>query len=37
MVSSGLSALVVHTLLNHRPFPVISDDEPVQIEIKPIL
>src|SRR4051794_15481839 len=37
VVAPGLPAITVHALLDHDPAAVIRDDEPVEIEIEPIL
>jgi hypothetical protein len=37
MVAAGLLAVAVHALLDNGPFPVISHEETVQVEIEAIL
>ena len=37
VIAPGLPAIAVHALLDHGPVSVISDDEAVEIEVKPIL
>ena len=37
MIAPGLTAIAVHALLDNGPVSVISDDEAVEIEVKPIL
>jgi hypothetical protein len=37
MVSAGLPATVVHSLLNDGPVSLVADDEPMQVEIEPVL
>src|SRR3954466_1300567 len=37
MVPSRLLVVAVHALLHHRPFAVVSNEEPVQVEIEAVL
>ena len=37
VIAPGLPAIAVHALLDHDPVSVISHDEAVEIEVKPVL
>ncbi len=37
VVAAGLALLAVHALLHHRPLAIISNEEPMQVEIEAIL
>ena len=37
MISPRLAGRVVHPLLNDDPLSIVGNDEPMQVEIKPVL